>query len=229
VTLSVTNLNATLDQNSSVSWHLLLAYEAMESICLPIRFKQCKYDSSLNLSFSLSAFVETLMNTVASLQFHDVPDYNHFRAIFQTVERSAPANDISTVDDDDEVVLCLRMERTSGAGDTSRKPTETAPATTPTSPTPKKQKLKISPKRFGLRFAQRQTSEVEPEPEMPTLPNPEVIAEAEFEAARARQEKEMSDATLLNPTPAMVEQMNRIKMRSILGASDIFGGRRRER
>ncbi len=167
------------------------------------------------------------MNTVASLQFHDVPDYNHFRAIFQTVERSAPANDISTVDDDDEVVLCLRMERTSGAGDTSRKPTETAPATTPTSPTPKKQKLKISPKRFGLRL--RQTSEVEPEPETPTLPSPEVIAEAEFEAARAKREKEMSDATLLNPTPAMVEQMNRIKMRPILGASDIFGGRRRER
>jgi len=161
------------------------------------------------------------MNLVASLQFHDVPDYNQFRAIFEKAEHPAPTNATST---DDKVVLCLRMERTSGVIDTIRKPTGTAPT-----PTLKKQKLKISPRRFGLRHLQRGKPEVKPEPDTPMLQSPEVIAGAEFEAARARLEKEMSDAALQNPTPAMVEQINRIKMRSMMRASDNFGGRRRER
>jgi len=157
------------------------------------------------------------MNSVASLQFHDVPDYNQFRAIFEMAEHPAPFNATSTADN--EVVLCLRMERTSGVIDTTQKPTGTA--STPT--------LKISPRRFGLRHQQKGRPEVEPEPDTPMLQSPEVIAGAEFEAARARLEKEMSDAALQNPTPAMVEQINRIKMRSMMRASDNFGGRRRER
>jgi hypothetical protein len=162
------------------------------------------------------------MNSVASLQFHDVPDYNHFRAIFEMAEHLALANATST--DDNKVVLCLRTERTSGVVNTSQKPTGTV-----STPTLKKRKLKISPKRFGLRHLQRGKPEVEPEPDTPMLQSPEVIAEAEFEAARARLEKEMSDAALQNPTLAMVEQINRIKMRSMMRASDNSGGRRRER
>ena len=157
------------------------------------------------------------MDSVASLGFHDVPEYNHFRSIFEMAEHSTPSQATST--DDDEVILCLRLEKTPVRANSTRKPTE--PKTSP-----KKRKMKISPKRFGLRC--QQNEKPEPEPEL-SLPSPEILAEAEFEAARARQEAKLSSESLLNPTPAMLEQMERIKTRPAAVRSESFSGRRKDK
>jgi hypothetical protein len=53
------------------------------------------------------------MRSVASLRFHDVPDYNHFRSIFRAPEPASP--EVGAADDDGEVILSLRLEKTPAA------------------------------------------------------------------------------------------------------------------
>jgi len=159
------------------------------------------------------------MDSVASLNFHDVPDYNHFRSIFASAEHSTALLETST--DDDEVILCLSLVKTPARTGSSRNPSKQKSK-------PKKLKLKISPKRFGLRRQASESPVPEPEPE-PELPSPEIVAEAEFEAALAKKFAKISSESLLNPTPAMLEQIERMKTRAALELSESFSGRRKDR
>ena len=81
--------------------------------------------------FFVSAFLESLMLQIDSLQFHNIPDYNLFRSIFQphlcamshssaTSVSSSTSTSISSSmlisntmsSEDDEVILSLKMVRT---------------------------------------------------------------------------------------------------------------------
>ena len=156
------------------------------------------------------------MNSVASLHFQEVPDYNHFKSIFPEPELAASR---TTDDDDDEVILCLSMEKTPIAASQMSTPSET-----------KKRRVKKVAKRRGLRQRRGDTPELEPEPEETneTDPNLEIDSEKEFEAALAKLEKEYDCETMKNPTPAMLLQMERMKNRATLEHSESFTGRRKD-
>lgn len=158
------------------------------------------------------------MESVSALRFHDVPDYNLFKSIFPDPELSSPASV-----DDDEVILCLRMEKTPVVvASQMSKPSETSP---------KKRRVKKVAKRRGLRQRRGDTPEAEPEPEVTEEvdPNLEIEkAEREFESALAKVEKEHDYETMKNPTPAMVLQMERMKTRATLEHSESFSGRRKD-
>ncbi len=161
----------------------------------------------------ISAFLDNLMRSIDKIRFHDAPDYNFFRSIFKPMT-SPTMSEPSLIDE--EVILSLKMEK--------------SPARFEVSPdSPEKRKIKkISPnkpRRAGLRARPGQEPEVESQPEI----SPEV----DYDEVRTQLEEEWNLQSLMNPTPAMLLQLERIKNRKELspsgssGAGTFTGVRRR--
>ena len=144
------------------------------------------------------------MRSIDKIQFHDVPDYNFFRSIFEPMTSPAATQpSLSQSFDDEEVILSLKMEKS---------PTKKFDAS-PDSP--KKRKINKNspnkPRRAGLRARPGQEPEIESQPEK----SPEV----DYDAARCLLEQERNLQSLKNPTPAMLLQLERIKTRKVSSSS----------
>jgi hypothetical protein len=149
------------------------------------------------------------MRSIDKIRFHDVPDYNFFRSIFKPMTSPTVPEPF-----DEEVILSLKMEKSPA------KRFEVSPDSL------KKRKIKkISPnkpRRGGLRVRPGQEVEVESQPEI----SPEV----DYDEFRIQLEEEWNLLSLMNPTPAMLLQLERIKNRkesSPSGSSGTFTGVRR--
>ena len=167
------------------------------------------------------------MRSIASLKFHDAPDYNFFRSIFRPSDKNLIRQSASS-SEDDEVILSLRLEKNPVAAK------KNLPAVKPNS---KKRinKFPVTEKRKGLR-KRRANEKSKPEspvrPEVHLQPEVEVedFPEVHFDLARAKLDLEQSLESMKNPTPAMLEQLERMKTR-ISDKSDTSaasGGRRRK-
>jgi hypothetical protein len=159
------------------------------------------------------------MRSIDQIRFHDVPDYNFFRSIFEPMTSPAASQlPLSQSLDDEEVILSLKMEKS---------PTKKFDAS-PDSP--RKRKVNKTspnkPRRAGLRARPGQEQEMESQPE--------VAPEVDYDEARSLLEQEWNLESLKNPTPAMLLQLDRIKNRKVSSsassngsASVVTGGRRK--
>jgi len=148
------------------------------------------------------------MRSIDKIRFHDAPDYNFFRSIFKPMTSpTMPEPSLSQPYDDEEVILSIKMEKSPA------KRFEVSPDL------PEKRKIKkISPnkpRRAGLRARPGQEPEVESQPEI----SPEV----DYDEVRTQLEEEWNLQSLMNPTPAMLLQLERIKNRKELSPSGSSG------
>jgi hypothetical protein len=146
------------------------------------------------------------MRSIASVKFHDTPDYNLFRSIFRSSAKN-PITHGATSSDDDEVILSLRLEKNPGNVKTDL----------PAKVKPKREKINKFPvgKRRGLRKRPdgKTKQESSARPQVHPQPEVEFETEADFEEARARLDREQSLESMKNPTPAMLEQLERMRTR----------------
>jgi len=141
----------------------------------------------------LPAFVETFTKSVASLRFHDVPDYDHFRNIFRASSLTLATSS------DDEVILSFAMEKSPPVGC-------------------KRQRSK----RLRLRQGGEQTPETKSAPVLMSSPE----NDDDYDIVLAEQEREISIESLKNPTPAMIEQLEKMKARASAAAGTFVGRRK---
>lgn len=159
------------------------------------------------------AFVESLMRSVASLRFHDVPDYDHFREIFSAPELSSASRATSSNDDDDEVILSLKMEPSRVVKSGSRSSAGRRAARS------KRFRVKRKAATSKLKqFPAASSSSSSPS-------GPESVSD--YQALRSRRDRQVCVESLKNPTPAMLQQMEKMKSRPTSEVvADVDGGKK---
>ena len=156
------------------------------------------------------------MASVASLRFHDVPDYDHFREIFSTPELSSASRAASSNDDDDEVILSLKMEPSREVAGNSGSKNLTG-------------RRAARSKRFrGQRKRAASRPSLKSRPSAASASSgPD--SDSGYKALRNQRDREVCVESLKNPTPVMIQLMARIKSRASPPDVAIVSGVRKER
>ena len=155
------------------------------------------------------------MRSVASIRFHDAPDYDHFRSILSTPELSS-SNRATSNDDDEEVILSLKME-----------PSRVVTSVVKNLPGPKPI---ARPKKFRGRRKQKSATaklgQKKPKPLTSVCSPSRPDSGSEYRALRNRRDREVCVESMKNPTPMMLQQLERMKARPASEAPSVCDERK---